>query len=404
MSYDAAVVRLLRQEYFYGALLQQMSKVYTDSVPLCEVTIKDRIYLQINPENFDRLKIGEQAALLKHLCLHVIEKHQLRQGDRDPERFNIASDISINQLIQNLPEGNYLPEDFGMKPQLSAEEYYDALAELANESNTPEGDTQGGEQAEGSSHQDEETDVQDEGAGDSPTRDSHESWGADDRAEEAVAEEAVRTAVEEAVDDARQHGHIPAEIQESVERILHSETNWLFMLKTLIATAYKHHKRYTVKREHKRFPDTPGVKKYPLYNILVGLDTSGSISREDIELFAGEIDRLYRWRRAKITVAECDTQIHRVYEYKGKLEEVMGRGGTSFVPIFDLAREMRPDAVIIFTDGWGDFPDFAGRSAKSSSAGTKAGKLGDIVCARTLWLLDDRNANDPPFGRKAYLR
>jgi predicted metal-dependent peptidase len=54
-------------------------------------------------------------------------------------------------------------------------------------------------------------------------------------------------------------------------------------------------------------------------------------------------------------VIECDTQIQRIYEYKGKLENlsVKGRGGTDFEPVFAYLYENRDkyNNLIYLTDG-----------------------------------------------------
>jgi predicted metal-dependent peptidase len=56
-----------------------------------------------------------------------------------------------------------------------------------------------------------------------------------------------------------------------------------------------------------------------------------------------------------VTVIECDTNIQRIYEYKGKLEDisVKGRGGTDFEPVFKYLYEHRNEYnnLIYLTDG-----------------------------------------------------
>jgi predicted metal-dependent peptidase len=56
-----------------------------------------------------------------------------------------------------------------------------------------------------------------------------------------------------------------------------------------------------------------------------------------------------------VTVIECDAAIQRIYEYKGKLEDlsVKGRGGTSFEPVFAYLYENRDkyNNLIYLTDG-----------------------------------------------------
>ena len=57
----------------------------------------------------------------------------------------------------------------------------------------------------------------------------------------------------------------------------------------------------------------------------------------------------------EVTVVECDAEIQREYEYKGKLEEikVAGRGGTDFEPVMVYLKEHQNkfQNLIYFTDG-----------------------------------------------------
>jgi predicted metal-dependent peptidase len=61
---------------------------------------------------------------------------------------------------------------------------------------------------------------------------------------------------------------------------------------------------------------------------------------------------------ADVTVVECDARVQRVYRFYGRLEAVVGRGGTDLRPPFDrdLLARFRPDGFVYFTDGLGPFP------------------------------------------------
>jgi predicted metal-dependent peptidase len=70
--------------------------------------------------------------------------------------------------------------------------------------------------------------------------------------------------------------------------------------------------------------------------------------------FFNEIYHIYK-SGTDVTVVECDTQIQRVYQYKGKLEDlsVQGRGGTDFEPVFEylLKNKNKYNNLIYLTDG-----------------------------------------------------
>ncbi len=89
--------------------------------------------------------------------------------------------------------------------------------------------------------------------------------------------------------------------------------------------------------------------------LLVAIDTSGSMSTDELNEIAGELRRL--GRLARFTVAECDTIVHRVYPFAGAFADAAGRGGTDLRPVFEPAflEEHRPDGVVYFTDGEGPY-------------------------------------------------
>ncbi len=120
----------------------------------------------------------------------------------------------------------------------------------------------------------------------------------------------------------------------------------------------------TYTRPNRRFPkrvgEIPGRIRRPDIakpkRLMVAIDTSGSMSTNELNEIAGELKRL--GTLARFSIAECDTIIHRVYRFEGKFEEAAGRGGTDLRPVFEPAflAEHRPDGVVYFTDGIGPYP------------------------------------------------
>jgi len=83
----------------------------------------------------------------------------------------------------------------------------------------------------------------------------------------------------------------------------------------------------------------------------VAVDTSGSISTEQSQLFFNEIRHLWRLG-AKITIIECAAAIGKIYPYRGQSPTGISQGGaTDLNPPIEWANEQLPDALIYFTDG-----------------------------------------------------
>ena len=71
--------------------------------------------------------------------------------------------------------------------------------------------------------------------------------------------------------------------------------------------------------------------------------------------FLSEIHHIWK-TGTEVTVVECDAEIGRIYEYKGKSEEaleVTGRGGTSYEPVLDYLwnHQDKYQNLIYLTDG-----------------------------------------------------
>lgn len=104
----------------------------------------------------------------------------------------------------------------------------------------------------------------------------------------------------------------------------------------------------------------PGTRKDPRYHILFAIDTSGSMSEDDLKDALGELRGVQKSSEGvEITVVECDTSIQKEYTLGPNSEihrRVHGRGGTIFDPVFIRARDLKPDAILYITDGYAPLP------------------------------------------------
>jgi predicted metal-dependent peptidase len=99
--------------------------------------------------------------------------------------------------------------------------------------------------------------------------------------------------------------------------------------------------------------------------IVVAIDTSGSIDSEMLAQFGGELQAIVDEVRPRQTrVLYCDTRVTSCQEYEpGETIElsVKGRGGTAFTPVFDHVSENMddlPKCLVFLTDLLcHDYPD-----------------------------------------------
>ncbi len=113
-------------------------------------------------------------------------------------------------------------------------------------------------------------------------------------------------------------------------------------------------------RPNRRFPDRVGeipgrTRRPPRPELLVAIDTSGSMTGDTLDRVAHEIRRLAA--HARLTIVESDAAVHRIYPFAPRLGPFIGGGDTDFSPVFDEARDtQRFEGLVYFTDGKAAMP------------------------------------------------
>ena len=85
---------------------------------------------------------------------------------------------------------------------------------------------------------------------------------------------------------------------------------------------------------------------------MVAFDTSGSVSDDQLEYFANELNGMID--HVQVDFVQFDTEITygpKPYTKKAGKIGIEGRGGTNFYPVVDMASEMEYDGLVVFTDG-----------------------------------------------------
>jgi len=176
-------------------------------------------------------------------------------------------------------------------------------------------------------------------------------------AEAKLAKAQIKHQIENIINEnkGRNRDFIPSELEVWISSMfdeLPPTYDWKSYFRRFFSSSSKIYTKKTRRKLNKRFSENPALKIKPKKNVLVGIDTSGSIKDEDLIEFFSEVQHMFK-TGVNITIAEGDAAVHKVYEYNGKIPDtVTGGGGTDmnmFIEFFNKNKEY--NSLIILTDG-----------------------------------------------------
>jgi len=364
----------------------------------------NRAFVQRSTDN-------DLLAVLFHEGLHVSLGHHLRRGNIDPTTWNIAADYAINLIVRearlSLPDGALIDDQYsGMTVHqivrlLEKNQQPDTpQQQQSNEDDdTGEGEGSGSGDGEGDDDKQPDEDASEgdgsdsgEGEGDGGEGDGGEGdgdhagspgngfdqpgeiWDATDddgtplsADQKDAAEETLRRDIIVAAAAEKAAGSGSISIDGGVlEAAKEASVDWVEAMADFLNRAYageptlaKPARRHLWSGNY--FPSMQGVGGGDL---VIAIDTSGSVSQEEAEQFASEIDSIREMVKPDRTcIIYCDTHIQKgrdgqSYDVFDSYEDIEVRningGGTRFDPPFHLVEHegLEPNAFIYFTDGY----------------------------------------------------
>jgi predicted metal-dependent peptidase len=374
----AARTRLIMERPFLGALVMHLPlKVGDEGI---KTTGTDAKAFYFNPGFVDNLSLAQTQFILAHEALHCAMGHTHRRNHRVKRRWDVACDHAVNLILIEeglkpplhgiLADQNFMTlsaeEIYPLIPEDTPEESFDQhLFDSDNEQGAspdenqrqddPEAGNSGGQGKEGQSEAEEQ-----QGSGSQASQKPNEMSPAE---REELAEQ-WKNRLAAAAQAARQAGKLSQSMMRWVDGLLAPSLPWRALLARFFAVNQRDD--YSWRRPSRR----EGAAILPRLSsegleVIAAIDTSGSISDEELREFVSELDALKGQVRAKVTLLACDNRIadaapweYEAWDAMQLPNDIEGGGGTDFRPVFDwVETENRsPNLLVYFTDAEGDFP------------------------------------------------
>ena len=371
-----ARIRILTNYGFYGIMLENMAFGLDSG---CDTAYTDGEKICFSPKFMEYLSDSELDFVLMHEVMHVALKHCNRGLKYNQELFNIACDIVVNSNIlkskgMNLDaikvNGNISMHQIEGKEGylFTAEEVYEKL--LKNGNIIP-----------------------------SLGFDDHSKWEMDKEREDDVNAKII--AIKDMEDRAHQNGKpgvgsIPVGVERLVKELKESRVNWRELLNEFIEFEINDYTFLPPDRRYDAEFFMPSFSEMDenLEDVLFMVDTSGSMSIEEITLAYSEINGAIQAfdGRLKGLIGFFDAKVYDPIPFDSSIDLTKiipkGGGGTSFHNVFRYVMQMenKPKYLIILTDGYATFP--------------KEEEKGNIPL---LWLLTNDEVK-PPYGKVAIMK
>ena len=168
------------------------------------------------------------------------------------------------------------------------------------------------------------------------------------------------------IESSRSWGTVPGNVIDVIKKSLEPKFNYKALFQQFRSTVISSDYNKTRMRPSRRFGyEAMGSKRKNTTSLLVAVDTSGSVSDEELALALGFIQGFFKYAVKKLDVVQFDTQVYpeslMSIEKRPNKWKVHGRGGTDFNDVFNFAQDEKLhdhyDGVLIVTDGYADVPD-----------------------------------------------
>lgn len=341
---------------FFATIMLKRPMIERLDIPTLAVTDRGTIFY--NPLFIDGLENQEIIWAICHEVLHYASGHGIRVQKRDRAKWNWAGDAWINDTLDRAKIGKHIPGtvDVPGSADRTVEDIYASIPE-------DDGDGKGGkgapQQGPGNGNDpmadDLEHDDDGDGQGAAPPSES----------ERAEIDAQRKMEVAEAAQVAKMKGNLPGVLQKFAAETIESKTPWYDILERYFTERAKVDVSWS--KPNRRYapefymPVMDGVGS--MGEVVIQVDISGSVSRQEIAHYNGHMKRIVeQCRPNKVHVIYTDTEVqhHDTFDSPEDVEIVFhSGGGTDMRAGFEYIDQkgIEPEVVVTLTDGYTPFPD-----------------------------------------------
>lgn len=346
-----------------------------------------KMRIEYNPNILEKMNFEEIKKCFETEIIRVILKHPY---SRKPDPFNpciaiMASEVTIHQE---------LAEKLELPPNLSYEQYYslmrpEEIVQEESETKMKSGKIKKNDAPDNSLDSNQEDGLDSSDENENSTTSNIEENGkssvpsfADDKKlqnllaqaydaeygatglweENDIAMEELNSLIKDyAARGEKSWGSLGGHLKEQILASLNAKIDYRKVLKNFRASILSEKKHLTRFKPSRRFGfEYMGSKREFTTKLLLAIDTSGSITNQNLKNFYGVINKFFKYGIESIDVLnfDCELQGEPVsFKKRQTAFTISGRGGTDFQPVFDYAKDHPEyDGVIILTDGYANHP------------------------------------------------
>jgi len=368
----AALVR--KRPYLATAIIRPV--IVTDSASVLTMAVDRDWNMYVSPDFVASVSLAELAGVVYHEALHLALDHARRAQLAIPrfgrEIWDLAAELEVNSRILSegvfkLPGDPPTPAKFSLPDGLLAEEYAELLSR-----NT-------GAFGHGRGNSSNEADSQD--PMNAPHDGSSEGSGVDGiprewevgRPLEPINSDAAVRLIAKSIQSARHDtsaaaGTVPAHLTRWADSLLTVRADRVKALVERFSsvlcslgvtpTWLRPNRRSTWLSARNGRPTLPGHVGKKV-SVAVVIDTSASMSDEDISRGVKLVTQLASSAGASVSVLCVDTEVHSVQRNVTPGTEIVpvGGGGTDMGIGIEAAAKLGPDVIVVFTDGETPWPE-----------------------------------------------